>query len=88
MVYYNENTQLNDIIKTKDALIKEQGDYRIEKINIDKIIKDVSVVTNIENSNGTHNKMKLILPFLFIFIFIALGIFKAFYKRQLAKSKL
>jgi hypothetical protein len=28
LVYYNENTQLNDVIKTKEALIYRQGVLR------------------------------------------------------------
>jgi len=88
LVYYNENTQLNDIIKTKEGLLQEQGTHRIEKINIDKIIKDVSVVTNIKNNTGANNKMKFILPVLFILIFLLLAALKAFYNKQLEKSKL
>lgn len=88
LVYYNDNMQLNDIIKTKEQLIAEQGTHRLEMVNFDKIIKDISVVTNIKNTKGTNNKMKLILPVLFIFMFLGISIFMSFYKRQLAKSKL
>jgi hypothetical protein len=77
--------QLNDILKTKEALISEQGVKRIEIVNYEKIIKDVSIVTNIKNSSGLNNKMKLIVPILFIFIFILVGYFKSFYQKQMAK---
>jgi hypothetical protein len=36
LVYYNENIQLNDIIKTKEALIKAQGEDRINLIGFEK----------------------------------------------------
>ncbi|WP_395044769.1 hypothetical protein [Flavobacterium sp.] len=88
LIYYNDNMQLNDIIKTKDALISEQGALRLEIVNYENIIKDISVVNNIENNKGLNNKMKLILPFLFLFLFFAFSILKSFYKTQLAKSKL
>lgn len=88
LVYYNDNMQLNEIIKTKEALIAEQGTHRLEMVNFDKIIKEISVVTNIKNTRGTNNKMKLILPVLFVFMFLAISVFIAFYKKQLAKSKL
>lgn len=87
LVYYNDNMQLNDIIKTKDALINEQGTHRLELINFDKIIKDISIVTNVKNSQGTNGKMKLILPFLFIFLFVFVKVFTSFYKKQSAKLK-
>lgn len=85
LVYYNDNMQLNDILKTKEALISEQGVKRIEIVNYEKIIKDVSIVTNIKNNKGVNNKMKLILPFLFIGIFLLVFFVREFYKKQLAK---
>lgn len=88
LVYYNDNMQLNEIIKTKDALISEQASHRLELVNYDKIIKDISVVTNIKNMQGISNKMKFIVPFLFILIFMLVVFVKSFYNRQLAKSKL
>lgn len=69
LVYYNENTQLNDVIKTKDELINEQGKLRIDLVTLDKIVKDNSVVLNILNKEGINGKMKLVLPLLFFFLF-------------------
>lgn len=88
LVYINENTQLNDVIKTKDELVNDQGRRRIELINTDKIIKQISVTLNIKNIKSINGKLKLVLPFLFIFIFIGITILRSFYRRQLAKSKL
>lgn len=88
LVYINENTQLNDVIKTKDELVNDQGRRRIELINTDKIIKQISVTLNVKNIKSINGKLKLVLPFLFIFIFIGITIFRSFYRRQLAKSKL
>ncbi|GEC79061.1 hypothetical protein [Flavobacterium aquatile] len=88
LVYINENTQLNDVIKTKEELVSEQGNRRIELINTDKIIKQISVTLNVKNIKSINGKLKLVLPFLFLFIFIGITIFRSFYRRQLAKSKL
>jgi len=85
LVYYNENSQLGDIIKTKDALVAEQGSRRIEMVNYDKIVKDNSITLNIKNNKSTNGKMMLILPFLFIFLFVLGGLFKSYYKYQMAK---
>ena len=88
MVYINQNTQLNDVIKTKDALIAEKGFQRLELLKSDSIIKDVSTTLNIQNLKGMNGKMKIIVPFLFILLFVLAGLFKSFYQRQAAKQAL
>lgn len=88
MVYYNnENAQLNDVIETKDKLVREQGEHRIDLVNLDKIVKDNSVILNIENTEAVNGKLKLALPLLFIAIFISIRLFIAFYKKQSLKQK-
>lgn len=88
MVYYNnENTQLNDVIETKDKLVREQGEHRIDLVSLDKIVKDNSVILNIQNTKSVNGKLKLALPLLFMAIFIAIRLFMAFYKKQSLKIK-
>lgn len=88
LIYYNENTQLNDVIKTKNELILEQGYHRIELVNLDKIIKDNSVIINNKTEDSLFEKAAFILPLFFIVIFVLIRYFNVFYKKQLAKSKL
>lgn len=85
LVYYNENSQLNDVIKTKDQLVYEQGSHRLELVNLDKIIKDNSVTINSKNSTGINGKMKFIIPLFFILILILLKVFRKVYQKQLSK---
>jgi uncharacterized membrane protein len=86
LVYYNnENSQLNDVLRTKENLISDQANLRIQKINIDKIIKDTSSTLNIKNTKSVNGKMKLILPFVFILGFILISLLSRFYKRQQQK---
>lgn len=85
LLYNNENSQINDIIKTKADLLTEQGKLKIELIGLDKIIKDIDVTLNIELSKFKSYHSKFILPLLFIFLFIGLNGFVAFYKRQRQK---
>ena len=87
LVYYNENSQLNDIIKTKDALINEQATHRLELITFEKIIKDISVVSNIKKIDSFNGKLKFILPILFLLFYFMLILAKRFYKNQLLKQK-
>lgn len=84
-VYINENTQLNDVIKTKDELVRDQGHHRIELVSLDKIIKDRSSVLNIENNRSVNGKMKIVLPILFFGIFVMYKLFRNFYRKQSLK---
>lgn len=84
LVYYNENVQLNDIIKTKESLIRENGSLKMELITSNKIIKESSIVTNLENTKTVKGKMKIILPILFLFAFIGFVIIRKFYNKQKA----
>jgi len=88
LVYYNENTQLNDIIKTKEDVIKELGVLKINLINYDQIIKENNATLNLKSSNWISGKLKFVLPVLFIFAFIAVHFFIAFYRKQKLKSEL
>lgn len=85
LVYYNENTQLNGIIDQKNNLISEINGIKTQLITTSKIILDKSRVINIKNTKGLNNKMKLLLPVVFVFGFIFLSLFLSFYKKQKAK---
>ncbi|MDI1305610.1 MAG: hypothetical protein PSX42_12325 [bacterium] len=88
LVYYNENTQLNDVIKTKETLINEQGIYRVKLVGLNKIVKDNSNTLNIETKNSVNGRLKLILPILFLLSFIFIHLFLKYYKSQMEKEKL
>lgn len=85
LVYYNENTQLNEILKTKNDLIRDIEYKNIDIINYKKTINDVSSVLNIKNTSGINGKMKFVLPIFFIFIFILYRLFRSFYIKQASK---
>jgi len=87
LIYYNENTQLNDLIKTKNNLIIDQGKYRVDLVGFDKIVKDVSISTNSVNRDLTFGNLKLFLPILFVLGFILVRFFAAFYKKQSLKAQ-
>lgn len=85
LVYYNENTQLNDVLKTKDELVRERGLMRIDLVSLDKIIKRNSLEMNIKSDSGLTGGMKVVLPLLFVFLFVIFSILRKGYKRQKAK---
>ena len=85
---YNGNSQLNDIITSKDQLVREQGNNKLSLINIDKIIKDSSATLNIKNKETLFSKLMVLLPLLLITIFIVCYLFFSFYRRQSAKVQI
>ena len=85
LVYYNENTQLNDIIKTKQLLVIEQGKNRLKLVRFDKTIKEINVTLNLKNTQSLSGKLKYTLPVLFIFLFGCVFLFKSFYRKQKQK---
>ncbi|WP_339919265.1 hypothetical protein [uncultured Flavobacterium sp.] len=87
LIYYNENTQLNNIIKTKDSLVNVLGTLKIDLFNSRKVINDNAVILNIKNNKSINGKMKLVLPILFISLFIIFGFIFSFYKSQSLKAK-
>lgn len=87
LIYYNENTQLHELIKSKEALINEQAYLRIVKINYSDIVKDSSITLNIRSKKGTIGKMKFILPLLFIFLFCMVTLFGRGLKKQIQSRK-
>lgn len=86
LVYFNENTQLNDVLLTKENLIREQANLRINLVNLDQIVKASSVILNDKNTKGTNGKMKLIVPFIFLLFFIGFKGMMRFYKKQSLKN--
>lgn len=85
LVYYNNNTQLNDLIKTQEALIQENGRIKLELVSIDKIVKDMSITQDVEIPKFLLFSAKVILPILFILVFLMIDGFRKFYKSQINK---
>lgn len=82
MVYYNENTQLNEIINTKNNLSEEKGRLKIEYIILDNIIKEISFNFNIKDNTGTNGKMLFIMPIVFVLLFFGFTGFIKSYKKH------
>src|SRR5690606_29733090 len=88
LMYYNDNTQLNEVIKLKNRLTKEQGENKIDLLNSEKIIQDSEAVLNDKDTKGLRGKNKIIMPLIFLFFFVVIYRFRRFYKRQSEKRKL
>ncbi|PJJ10181.1 hypothetical protein CLU83_3577 [Flavobacterium sp. 1] len=87
LIYYNENLNLDGIIKTKDSLSAQIGTLKIEQYNTDKIIKEKGIVLNLKDHKTIKRKLIFILPLLFIGVFVFFSFFNSFYKKQSLKAK-
>jgi hypothetical protein len=87
LVYYNENTQLNDVIRTKEELIKNQGENRVKLVRFDKTVKEISSILNIKKPQKIKGNLTLVLPVLFVILFVLLRFFISFYKTQTLKEQ-
>lgn len=87
LVYYNENTQLNDVIRTKEDIIRNQGKNRIKLVRFDKTIKEISSLLNIKKTQSIKGNMTFVMPALLVILFVLLRFFVAFYKKQTLKEQ-
>ncbi|MEE1897290.1 hypothetical protein V1389_03015 [Flavobacterium rakeshii] len=87
-VVFNEEKALDEVLKEKQKLVDEQARNRVDLVNYSKIIKDGSVVLNINEPTFLRGKMKIIYPVLLIAVFVLLVRFLSFYKRQVNKRKI
>ena len=81
-VTISENSGLSELITKKDQLVTENQILAIHKLEYDKVVKDQTISLNQMNTKGVNNKMKLILPFLFISLFLLGYWFSKVYKQQ------
>ncbi|OCB77210.1 hypothetical protein [Flavobacterium crassostreae] len=81
LMFYNENMQLNDIIKTKESLIRQQSVQKTYLIGTNKIIKENSVILNIEEPKYLNGLMKVFLPLFLISMFVISKQAQSFYRK-------
>ena len=87
-VTISENSGLSELIQKKDQLVYENQTLSIHKLEYDKIIKDQNIAANQMNTKGVNNKMKLILPFLFVGFYLFGYWFSQLYKQQKQRIQL
>lgn len=81
----SDENGISELINKKDELIKESQNIKVKLHEFEDIIKVENISLNNVDNIGTNNKMKLILPFLFIFIYLAFYSFILLYKKQLVR---
>lgn len=81
-VTISQNSGISELIQKKDGLINENQMLAIHKLEYDKIVKEQNISLNQMNTFGVNNKMKLILPFLFVLLYLLSYWFLQIYKQQ------
>lgn len=66
----NENTEVNNLIDQKNSLIRIIEDDKLSLVTKNKIIRENTIVINQTNDKGIANKLKFILPIIFILLFL------------------
>jgi hypothetical protein len=87
LVFYNENSDLNGILKTKQDLVLKIGLQKEDLVNYESVIKNNSSILNVKNTESVNGKLKFVLPLLFIFGFVFIRLFSKFYKAQALKAQ-
>lgn len=82
VMFKNENSELNDLIKQKNELIDQIDREKLKLISHNKIIKDNTIVYNKINDKGIANKLKFLFPLLFIFLFFIISYLKYLNKKS------
>jgi hypothetical protein len=86
-VSISENTGISDIIQKKDNLIFENQKLATNRLEFEKLIKDIDISINQMNTNGANNKMKFILPLLLVLFYLLGYWFSKVYKQQKQRIK-
>lgn len=66
----NENTEVNNLIDQKNSLLRIIDDDKLSLVTKNKIIRENTIVINQTNNKGITNKLKFILPIIFILLFL------------------
>lgn len=82
LIYNNENNEINALFTLKNGLLSEIANQKIQLQNINVYVKDLSITTNIIEEKGINNKLKIILPFLFVLLYLLGYKFSKIYKQQ------
>ena len=82
LIYNNENNEINALFTLKNNLLNEIANQKVELEKIKLYIKDLSITTNQMNTSGANNKMKFILPLLFVLFYLLGYWFSKVFKQQ------
>lgn len=87
-VYYNETTDLADMMHFKNMLVMEQGKLRLSKTDYTDVIKERGVMLNEKSKSAVAGSMKFIVPVVFFIFFVIFAMIRSYYRSQVEKRKI
>lgn len=87
-VYYNETTDLADMMHFKNMLVMEQGKLRLSKTDYTDVIKERGVMLNEKSKSAVAGSMKFIVPVIFFILFVIFAMIRSYYRSQVDKRKI
>jgi hypothetical protein len=85
LVYYNENSQLNDLLETKERILEDQVKLKASLLHHDKIIREISSTLNLNPKPNIFAIKKIMYPLEAFILFLIIISFLRFYKKQKLK---
>lgn len=68
-VYFNENSELKDLVSQKLKLVERNYELKINSDSLEYIVTPEEYFLNMINSKGLNGKYKYVLPFVLVFCF-------------------
>ncbi len=87
-VYYNETTDLANVLHFKNMILKEQAKLRLKKTDYTAIFKDRGILLNEKSGDVTSGSMKFILPMVLFALFVIIMMMRSYYRSQINKRKI
>lgn len=75
-IFFNEQSQLNDLIDQKNKAVAENHYLKVEKFNLKYIVAPLDFSKNIEDNTGLKGKYHLVFPLILIGLFIVISLIK------------
>lgn len=85
LVYYNENTQLNDLLETKERILEDQVKLKASLLHHDKIVREISSTLNINPEPNILTEKKVMYPLQAFILFLIIISMVRFYRKQKLK---
>lgn len=75
-IFFNEQSQLNDLIVQKNKAVEENHYLKVEKLNLKYIVAPLDFSKNIEDNTGLKGNYHLVFPLILIGLFIVISLIK------------
>lgn len=75
-VFFNENSELKDLVLQKLSLVNRNHDLKVHSDNLKYIVTPIGSFLNMKDSEGLNDKYKFVLPLVLVFCFILFSLMR------------